>query len=292
MMASNLLSRLLPSTSDEGQPPEPRQSHPSDPYSDVENDADMAIDERNLGQPFQEQDLEQLLAEATGSEMATESTAFLQQGATESSRRGKLPARSQWAKESPAPLAPIEDDDDVPESLLLEGNKNTKGSKRARTRRRAPPNPYEIPAPIAGASTQATRAQWEATKAQQRLHKDTTTLPLRRPIVRQNVGGAVVGDPKELARWKWANVENLDKFLKEVYDYYELHGVWSILLYRALRLLYEKHSLLLDVTRLTYFSSILFVLSFVTFLMFCVDYRLLPKSSKLEDVLVPKCTQQ
>lgn len=35
----------------------------------------------------------------------------------------------------------------------------------------------------------------------------------------------------------WANVDNLDQFLNEVYAYYTGHGVYSILLNRAVKLL-------------------------------------------------------
>jgi autophagy-related protein 9 len=45
-------------------------------------------------------------------------------------------------------------------------------------------------------------------------------------------------DPKEKAMWLWANVENLDNFLKDVYTYFLGNGMWSILLNRALSLLY------------------------------------------------------
>jgi autophagy-related protein 9 len=45
-------------------------------------------------------------------------------------------------------------------------------------------------------------------------------------------------DPKEKAMWMWANVENLDNFLKDVYTYFLGNGIWSILLNRALSLLY------------------------------------------------------
>ena len=38
--------------------------------------------------------------------------------------------------------------------------------------------------------------------------------------------------------WLWANVENLDNFLKDVYTYFLGNGMWSILLNRALSLLY------------------------------------------------------
>jgi len=43
--------------------------------------------------------------------------------------------------------------------------------------------------------------------------------------------------PKEQAMWRWANVENLDNFLKDVYDYFLGNGIKCILLGRVLNLL-------------------------------------------------------
>jgi autophagy-related protein 9 len=45
-------------------------------------------------------------------------------------------------------------------------------------------------------------------------------------------------DPKKKAMWRWANVEDLDNFLKDVYTYFLGNGIWSILLTRVLNLLY------------------------------------------------------
>lgn len=38
--------------------------------------------------------------------------------------------------------------------------------------------------------------------------------------------------------WRWANVEDLDNFIKDVYIYFLGNGIWSIFLGRALNLLY------------------------------------------------------
>ena len=73
--------------------------------------------------------------------------------------------------------------------------------------------------------------------------------------------------------WRWTNVQNLDNFLNDVYNYYIGKGIWSILLARVLNLL-----------------TTAFVVGFVTFLMSCVNYSLIPKSKKLDEILIPKCT--
>lgn len=39
------------------------------------------------------------------------------------------------------------------------------------------------------------------------------------------------------AEWRWANVSNLDNFIRDVYDYYHGYGIWAILLERFLHLL-------------------------------------------------------
>nr|XP_018261956.1 autophagy-like protein 9 [Kwoniella dejecticola CBS 10117]OBR84114.1 autophagy-like protein 9 [Kwoniella dejecticola CBS 10117] len=83
----------------------------------------------------------------------------------------------------------------------------------------------------------------------------------------------------EKALWKWVNVEDLDGFLQEVYDYYKGKGIWCIALARALNLL-----------------TSFFVIAFSTFLTSCIDYKRLwsevsgPDAiARLDDVLVEKC---
>ncbi|TKA62511.1 hypothetical protein B0A49_09228, partial [Cryomyces minteri] len=75
------------------------------------------------------------------------------------------------------------------------------------------------------------------------------------------------------AMYKWASVQNLDKFLLEVYEYFLGHGIWSILLARFLNLL-----------------TIAFVLGFSIFLTACINYSEIPKRTSLSEVVVPKCT--
>lgn len=79
--------------------------------------------------------------------------------------------------------------------------------------------------------------------------------------------------PRELALWRWANVENLDNFLYDVYDYYLMRGYWSIILHRILNLL-----------------SAGFVIIFSLILSQCINWTLIKDSTKLSEVLVHKCT--
>lgn len=80
-------------------------------------------------------------------------------------------------------------------------------------------------------------------------------------------------DPREKALWRWANVENLDNFLADVYDYYILKGFWSIILKRILNLL-----------------TVMFVIGFSLFLTQCIDYNTVKGSTKLSQILIPRCT--
>lgn len=72
--------------------------------------------------------------------------------------------------------------------------------------------------------------------------------------------------------WRWANVEDLDNFLTELYNYYLDKGIWSITLARSLRLL-----------------MVAFVVMFGLSLTYCVDYKKLPDSQALSEVIVEKC---
>ena len=153
----------------------------------------------------------------------------------------------------------IEEDEDVPESLLLEDK-----GKGATSR----------PVSQAGPSAQARiEAQWKATQEQQELHSappSRQSVPRSRPST--TAAPTVQPNPKADAMWLYTNANNLDAFLLEVYQYYVEHGVWSILLSRAINLLTE-----------------LFVFSFAMFLTTCIDYSKVPLKKSTPEVLVPKC---
>lgn len=78
--------------------------------------------------------------------------------------------------------------------------------------------------------------------------------------------------PRERALWKWANVENLDIFLQEVYEYYLGNGFYCICLEKALNI-----------------ATLLFVVFISTYLGCCIDYSKLPGSHKISDVYIQKC---
>lgn len=194
----------------------------------------MDIDDENFGEHFEEQDLENLLADAAGSHITTESTAFLPQSSDRRAGGGPSrdsPARQPWKHQGRKGGPSLDDDDDVPESLLLEGNRDVPESSKRTTTTDAPPPP------VPGPSTRRARAQWEAARTQQRLHdEDHNTRPT--PVWQASRGtGQFVMDPRERALWLWANVQDLDAFLHEVYDYFIGAGVWSIVMRRTITLM-------------------------------------------------------
>ncbi|KAH3683681.1 hypothetical protein WICPIJ_005365 [Wickerhamomyces pijperi] len=81
-------------------------------------------------------------------------------------------------------------------------------------------------------------------------------------------------NPKERALWKWANVENLDKFLQDVYSYYLGSGYYCIMLSKFFDL-----------------ATLVFVVYFSTYLTTCIDYSKLklPTTRGLQDITVDQC---
>ncbi|KAF2457572.1 autophagy protein Apg9-domain-containing protein [Lineolata rhizophorae] len=329
-MASNILSRLLPSADDDrsvyerlqqrDQPPLRRRraspgsggeqryhDHRSDSSASPFHDDDDEhrgdpLDEENLAARFQDQDLDHLLADAAQSHITTESTAFLPHSDSPGrQRRDMSPSllrgsrgpgaprdaqqqRPRWMRGRAAPAIPHPDDEDedVPASLMLEGD--TAQRHGGPSNRRVPGRIVDdLPPPVPGPATQNTRAQWDATRAQQQLHNDEQVGgPSRlgqgggaRGGDRRRGNSYMMADPKERAKWKWANVQDLDRFLHEVYEYFAGHGIWSITLRRLLNLLKSA-----------------FVIGFSTFLTKCIDYKEIPKSQRMEEILVPQCIKR
>ena len=140
--------------------------------------------------------------------------------------------RSKWIAQSPR-LLEEDVDDDVPASLLIEGDDIPGPSAPAQPRIRQGATKRREPA-IPGPSNRETRAHWEAAQAQQQLHRNDDNTVGPQPG-RQNPG-PLSGGPREKAMWRWINIMNLDSFMKEVYDYYTGAGLWCITLQRALHL--------------------------------------------------------
>lgn len=78
-----------------------------------------------------------------------------------------------------------------------------------------------------------------------------------------------------MALWRWVNVDDLDRFLQDVYSYYVGNGVWAI-----------------GLSRLCNLMTVGFVIGFSFFLMGCIDYSILRSSHHLHEVVVPQCVSK
>ena len=202
-----------------------RQHDEGSDHSDLEDRAGMALDEENLGTGFHDYELDDALADAAASQAATSTRRGPSRGTStrdvHNRTRGHQSAHRGNADEL---------DDEVPQSLLIEDDDDVFPASRTR-------QSCGIPPPVPGPTTRGTQAKWQATQDQQRLHPEDQPHP-RQPGIPSRRGNALgIMDPKERALWMWANVENLDNFLKDVYDYFLGNGIWCILLNRLLNLL-------------------------------------------------------
>ncbi|PLB50239.1 autophagy protein Apg9 [Aspergillus steynii IBT 23096] len=286
MMASNILSRILPPNGSPSVYETIRQHDADSENSDVEERAGL-VPEDHRDEEYTNRELEEAMADAGRDEMSspTPSEPFLthrspqrvaegrDQGPS-GSRRRRL-SRPRWMQASSSPHHdPDDGDDDVPASLYVEGRQDDDELKQ-----RLPPPPpshnrrSQEPA-VPGPSSGGDRARWESTREQLPLH---TNHQRHRPGMIWSLGHPSLAtvDPKEKALWMWANVENLDNFLKDVYTYFLGNGIWSILLDRFLGLL-----------------TFAFVVGFSTFLTNCIDYRSVRGSKTLDDILIQKCTKK
>lgn len=78
--------------------------------------------------------------------------------------------------------------------------------------------------------------------------------------------------PKERALWKWANIENLDTFLQQVYEYYLGNGFYCIITEKVIHL-----------------ATILFVVFISTYMGHCIDYSRLSSSHTFEEIHIEQC---
>ena len=228
-MATNILSRFLPPNAGEPSVYEALQQHDElSDQSDLEERAGMTLDEENLGTGFHDYELDDtfpipITDEGAPPRARTSSERTHGTSARKAQTRNRIPHVSGRVN--------IDDlDDEVPQSLLIEDDQDPLMVSKTGQKRVAPP-------PVSGPSSRATRAKWQATQEQQRLHPDPIVPPsYSKGNPRRGHSFGMV-DPKDRAMWMWTNVENLDNFLKDVYDYYIGNGIWCILLNRILNLL-------------------------------------------------------
>ncbi|KAJ5779584.1 Autophagy-related protein 9 [Penicillium paradoxum] len=277
MMSSNILSRFLPPTGSPSVYETIRQHDAGSEYSDVEERAGLVMEDHR--EQFSDRELEDALADAQDSEIISPSTALLAQA-----RSGKAPAqraspfgtrrrrasRPRWmGQESSLGYELNDHDEDVPQSLLVEGHRED-----LKSRLPPPPRSHDRPDRRSSPSTEPSplpaRTPWNEQRPPQ--PPDDSGHPIGRWFAGQHPGLANI-DPKKKAMWRWANVEDLDNFLKDVYTYFLGNGIWSIMLTRVLNLL-----------------TFAFVVGFSTFLTNCIDYPKVRRSKTLDEILVPQCT--
>ncbi|KAL8907856.1 MAG: hypothetical protein Q9207_001180 [Kuettlingeria erythrocarpa] len=263
-MASSVFSRFLPP--DTGSPSiyeTLRQQDEASDQSDIEERAGMALDEENLAGNYKDYELDDVIADPTAS-----LSKILPRSESKTSRKLRKGSSLQQVEPRPSSNMPYagEEDDEVPQSLLIEDNDSP-----ASPSREGQPRPMASPVP--GPTTEASRAKWRATQEQQRLHTEHSCQrgPFQQPG--HAIPGLALATPRERAMWRWVNVEDLDNFLRDVYDYFLGNGIWCILLSRLLSLL-----------------TIAFVVSFTTFLTTCIDFGKVTSSHTMSEILIPRCT--
>ncbi|KJZ70407.1 hypothetical protein HIM_10211 [Hirsutella minnesotensis 3608] len=263
-MTNNLFSRFATSTRAARSFYEELHSHDD---VDLEEGADMDIDEENLRQRLSGVDLE--AASTTDRRIATGSAArahgHLGKATRQYQGRGEVSTR--WSSNDD------DIDSDVPASLLVEPNDIDPTSPLAHVRTK---RDSQVPVgDTGGDSGGLPRTPWGDAMAQQRLHQDETHSQPRISHPRSLTTNTVAGGRRERALWQWANVANLDSFMRDVYQYYEGGGLLCILCTNALWLL-----------------ETLFVAVLLTFLSQCVDYSRVPHSKSLDQVIIKQCTRK
>lgn len=223
-----MFSRLVPNSQGRSFYEELRRSD-GDVEDDIESQAGL-LDEENLNHHFQAHDLEHVDG------LGVEDSRTTLGGVTNSPSRGRGAPGARRHRDGRSDWVSNEDDgdNDVPASLLVERHEGDTEEILGQSRENRGGNQG---AAIPGPST--ARPQWETTQARQRLHTDNVFGSSRRGngLPSSLFLGMVSGSDKKKAEWRWANVSNLDNFVKDVYDYYLGSGMWCILVERVLHLL-------------------------------------------------------
>ncbi|KAI8956749.1 APG9-domain-containing protein [Daldinia sp. FL1419] len=263
-MPPNLFSRLVPSGDDRTLYDRLRDGQDDD----IESRAGLDLDEENLAQHFQDDDFGHAGAGLDDSHLSTPRSPMI--GASKARRNTTRVARRD--AKSPWFTPEYDVDNDVPASLLVEGPDATASKPN---QHRTSPRPIRNPT-RRQSKNRRIQAQWETAQAHQRLHQDeeyspSTSQPPRSSAMR---GPGFAGSPKDKAMFRWANVSNLDVFIRDVYDYYLGAGMWCILLDRVLHLL-----------------KVIFVATLLTLLSQCINYGKIRDSKTLSQIMIPQCTK-
>jgi autophagy-related protein 9 len=228
-MASHMFSKLLPGGTGPSFYEDLRNRHDT---SDIEDRAGL-LDEENLNQDFHDYDLDQVEGLAVDDSRISVAPSKMQsrRGGPSSRRAHKETGYNKWFG---GHGHDDDGDNDVPASLLVEPHDMVDATSGGQRRK---PGIHGRAPPIPGPSTRTTRAHWETTQNQQRLHHDDSSAGAHHPPrPGAFLASALNGDAKKKAEWRWANVSNLDYFMHDVYSYYRGCGFWCILLERLLHL--------------------------------------------------------
>jgi hypothetical protein len=205
--------------------------------SDVEDRANL-IPGNGMEEGFSDRELEDALENSGASELSTyHDSPVDRRRAWETVSRRRKPSKARWMPHESLAGYELDDrDGDVPPSLLVEGNDDEE------LKARLPPPPHRMrsrsitPSPRPSPNVTPRRAEGFPP------HQLSDTINnnqhfLGRWFLGQQHPFLTNIDPKKKAMWRWANVQDLDNFLRDVYVYFLGNGFWSILLSRVLNLL-------------------------------------------------------
>lgn len=195
-----------------------------DNVSDVDDRAGL-LDEENLNQHFNDYDLENAEGLRLEDSRATVDGRIPRGRARVSSRPPRPAATTHWGTSHDD-----DGDNDVPASLLVE-----------RYDRGAAPlgSPGKPRSQHAGSRAHPAPGLFKGRTHQQRPHIDQELQPPLHSNAAPSslLTGAITGNAKKMAEWRWANITNLDSFMQDVYSYYRGSGMWCIVVERVLHLM-------------------------------------------------------
>lgn len=219
-MASRIFSRTGSSTQGNSLSRDDRAGD----VSDLEERSMRDADQKNIKHQTNESNAE--ASRVVDSRMAVDSAAMYDVGhlgkATRE-RRAQLQKSTTWLAHDD------EQENDVPESLLIEPNE-AEGSRPIQCDNRGTYirhgiNQKERPRPLR-----------DHVEAHQNFHLRDAIR--QHPLAPRSVVVPALGiEQREKALWRWANTSNLDSFMRDVYDYFEGGGLMCILCSNALWLL-------------------------------------------------------
>ncbi|KAI0517706.1 autophagy protein Apg9 [Xylaria bambusicola] len=265
-MPRDLFSRLIPPKDSQSFYRQLRDDR------DLDNRAPSDLDEENLAHNFHNDDFDH------AENLALDDSRISTRSPIEQARSTRDAASSGDGQHSESRWLLNDDDgdNDVPASLLVEGTSRAplgpQAAASSSRRSHRPGNSGGQP------NRRRIEAQWETAQAHQRLHQDDEYGPIHGRGNYTGLPGSrrpgFVASPKDKAMFRWANVSNLDVFIRDVYDYYLGAGLWCIMLDRILHLL-----------------KVAFVASLLTLLTQCIDYSKIRQSKSLSQILIPQCTK-